>query len=650
MRVATISIYKQATYQLGRLTSDLSEANKAVSTNPDISSVSDDPSGIKQVLTINSDLAALDQYQVNVDQAQNVLTTAETALDAMADQLKEMKFLASSMANASASSQERSNAAESMLVYLDGLMDLANTDAYGGYVFGGDHNQTTPFTYDDDDNPTSVIYNGSSDSVNISISENTTISLDCCGNDLFYEDRIIVDSTNNKIVFSEDAGKGEDNILTIEATITSGTYSKEELAAVVEQTLNEASQEYGYGVVYEVEYDDVANAFSMGTDGSDTAVTATFKNIGTETARVADFKSAGQDFDDVEIQIIDESALTEYTPADGSEPITLTYTEDDTWTISNDPGYGLNASIGANGNTIELDVNDDGENDLVIDLNKTPEIDTSISFNITQAFENTSILTDLGFDSQDVTLSPVTSDRSVAGAVTVVAGENDTIDFTETPIDGEVGHQLTATIEAGTYADAESYAEAVEEALEKASAENGNRVNYSVEYDENTKKFTISEDVDTGRRLESFELLFSSGTNSDTSASSNLGFGDRDVSSGPVTGQEASWSIWDTVLDFKEALEAEDVGGIERAMTRLENHFESITSSMSTLGSIYNTTTTTETTISRSDLTLTTQRSTVLDTDIVEAIMVLKSSQTVYEAALSSTSSVMGLSLVDYMR
>ena len=33
MRVATISIYKQATYQLGRLTSDLNEANEVVSTN-----------------------------------------------------------------------------------------------------------------------------------------------------------------------------------------------------------------------------------------------------------------------------------------------------------------------------------------------------------------------------------------------------------------------------------------------------------------------------------------------------------------------------------------------------------------------------------------------------------------------------------------
>lgn len=649
MRVATISIYKQSTYQLGRLTSDLNEANEVVSTNLKIGSASDDPSGMNQVLTINSNLAALDQYQVNVDQAQNVLTTSETTLDSMADQLSEMKLLCSSLANASSSYQERSNAAESMQVYLDSLLDLANTEAYGGYVFGGDNNRTTPFTYDDDDNPTRVTYNGSSDAVNISISENTTLSLDCCGSDLFYEDEIIVDTTNNQIIFTEDSGTGEDNILTIEATITSGTYSKKELAAVVEDTLNEASEEYGYGVVYEVEYDEDTNTFSIGTDGSDTTTTVTFENIETETVRVANFDSTSQDFDDVEIEIINDSALNKYTPDDGSEPLTLTYTEDGTWEVTNDPGYGLATQIEASGDTIEIDVDDDGESDIVIDLNKTPEQGTTISFDIVEGYENASILADLGFDSETVTLSPVSSDTPVAGAVTVMAGENDTIDFSETTEDGETSVQLTATIEAGSYADPESYAEAVEEALETASAKNGNRVNYSVEYDKDRKTFTISEDVDTGRQLESFELLFSSGTNTDSSAASDLGFSDEDVSSGPVEGDEASWSIWDTVFDLKEALENDDVDGIQRAMTRLENHYESITSAISSIGTTYDATIAAEATISNSDSTLTTRRSTVRDADAVEAIMVLKSTQTIYEAALSSTSSVMGLSLVDYM-
>ncbi|MDX9964316.1 flagellin [Desulfobacter postgatei] len=659
MRVATISIYKQATYQLGRLTSDLNEANEVVSTNLKVSSASDDPSGMKQVVTINSDLAALEQYQVNVDQAQNVLTTAETALDTMADQLSEMKLLCSALSNASASYQERSNAAESMSLYLDGLLDLANTDAYGGYVFGGDDNRTTPFTYDDDDNPTRVTYNGSSDPVNISTSRNTNISLDCCGSDLFYEDEIIVDATNNKIVFTEDPGTGDDNLITIEATITSGTYSKEELAAVVEDTLNQASKEKGY----EVEYDEATNTFSIGTDGSrDTPMSVTFEAIQTETVRISNLKTDGENFKNEKINIVNKTALTEYTPVpEGTKPLTFTYTEDGTWDVSNDPGYGLPSEIDASVESIEIDVNDDGGTDIVVNLNGEPGVGDTVSFDIVDGYENASILPDLGFESETVILETVTSDVPVDNNPFLVyidpsdPEKKNIIDFTETLLDGGgTSVQLTAEIAAGTYSAPESYAEAVEKALETASAENGNRVNYSVSvaYDEDAKvSFTISEDTDTGRQLESFDLLFHSGTNAESrSAAGDLGFkADEDVSSAPQKGKEATWSIWDTIFDLKEALENDDVDGIQRAMSRLDNHYESLTSSISTVGRIYGSTTTTEATISNSDLTLTTRRSTVRDADIVEAIMDLKSAQTVYQAALSSTSSVMGLSLVDYM-
>ena len=652
MRVATISIYKQATYQLGRITSDLNDANEVVNKNLKINCPSDDPSGMNQVLSITSTMAALDQYQVNVDQAQNVLTTAETALDTMSDQLSEMKLLCSSLSNASASAQERTDAADSMQVYLDTLLDLANTDAYGGYVFGGDDNQTTPFTSDDDDNSTRVTYNGSSDAVSIGISENSTISLDCCGSDLFYEDKIVVDTTNNQIVFTEDPGTGDDNIITIETTITSGTYSKEELAAVVEDTLNKASKEQGYGIVYGVEYDEEINTFSIGTDGSsNTPMHVTFEAIQTETVRILNLETDGQNFEDVEINIVNKTALAEYTPVpQATKPLTFTYTEDGTWDVSNDPGYGLPSEIDASVDSIEIDMDDDGETDISVNLNGTPEVGDTVSFDIVEGYENASILPDLGFESETVIFETVTSDFEVGDTFTVLAGENDTIDFTETLLDGDATSvQLTAVIETNTYSDPESYAKAVEKALESASAENGNRVNYSVVYDEDTDSFTISEDMDTGRQLESFDLLFSSGTNADSSAAGNLGFNAGDVSSSPQEGKETTWSIWDTIFDLKDALENDDVDGIQRAMTRLDNHYESMTSSISSIGRIYNSTTTTEATISSSDSTLTTRLSTVRDADTVEAIMVLKSTQTIYEAALSSTSSVMGLSLVDYI-
>ncbi len=652
MRVATISVYKQATYQLNRLTSDLAKANEVVSTNSRINTSSDDPSGTAQVLGIDSSISCMDQCQINVQQGLTVLTTAETALDSMADQLLELNLLCTQLANASSSSQERTDAADSMQIYLDQLVDLANTEAYGGYVFAGDENQVVPFCYDDEDYPTSVIYNGSNDSTSIKTGEDRELSIDCCGCDLFYEDEILVDGSNYQIVFQEDPGTGTENILTIDAIVPSGSYTREELADIVEDTLTQASLEDGYGITYQVSYDETSNTFSLGTDGTyEGVMETTLQTVHTNTVRISNLMADGQDFPDMEIEIITPANLTEYTPEpEGSAPLTLTYTEDGTWTIENDPGYGLPAQIEGEADSVELDLDDDGIADIVLDLNATPEAGTSVCFDIVQGFENNSILPDLGFDSETVQISPCQSSFEVGTTFAVVAGENDAVDFIETLAGkDQTSEQLTAIIEPGTYTDPESYARAVEEAMEAASAQSGNRVNYQVTYDEDSQTFSIREDTDTGRQLESFDLLFSRGTNSETSAANDLGFYAQDIYSGPVQGLTADWSIFDTIFDLEEALAANDVDSIQRAMIRLENHYENITSAMASVGRAYSSLIATESRAAETETSLTTQRSEVADADTVESVMNLNSTQTTYEAALSSCSKIMDLSLVNYL-
>jgi len=653
MRVPTITIYKQATYQLNRLTTSLSEANKVVNTNCRINSASDDPSGMVQVLDINSSISCLDQYQANIDQGQTILTTAETALDAMADQLLELNLLCSGLANASASTQERTDAADSMQIYLDQLIDLANTEAYGGYVFAGDQNQVAPFIYDDPDNSTSVTYVGSDDSTCVKTGRDTDLSIECCGSDLFYEDEIIVDESNNSLVFQEDPGTGAENILSIEAVIPGGSYTREGLAKIVENIMTRASLEEGYGIGYEVAYDETNNSFSIDTNRDyDAGMVTTLTAVHTETVRISGMAVSGGDFPDMEIEIINPSNLIEYTPEpEGTAPLTLTYSEEEgTWAVENDPGYGLPTEIEADGEILELDVDDDGVADIRLDLNGSPENGTIVSFDIVEGFENNSILPDLGFDSETMTIEPARSSVQVADTFTVVAGENDTIDFIEALSDkGGYSGQLTAVIEPGTYTDPASYAGAVEDALEAASAKSGSRVNYEVVYNADNQTFTVREDTDTGRKLESFDLLFSSGTNKDTSAAEDLGFYSQDLHSGPVEGETAAWSIFDTLFDLEEALAENDVDGIQRAMTRLENHYESITSRISSVGTANLSLSVTQSTASDTETTLTTQLSDVQDADTVESVMNLNSAQTVYEAALSSCSKIMDLSLVDYL-
>ncbi|MCG8633965.1 MAG: flagellar hook-associated protein 3, partial [Desulfobacterales bacterium] len=183
----------------------------------------------------------------------------------------------------------------------------------------------------------------------------------------------------------------------------------------------------------------------------------------------------------------------------------------------------------------------------------------------------------------------------------------------------------------------------------KESAKNGNRVNYEVAYDEISQTYVITEDTSTGDRLESFDLLFGTGPHAGSDAASDLGFAARDVHSGPVYGEPADWGIFNTLFDLQDALAANDVDGIQRSMTRLDNHYNSITNSIAGVGMQSLSLTGTETAVVGGQFTLTEHRSGIEDADSVESIMRLKAAETTYQAALSSTSAILDLSLVDYM-
>ncbi|MCG8563768.1 MAG: flagellar hook-associated protein 3, partial [Desulfobacterales bacterium] len=270
----------------------------------------------------------------------------------------------------------------------------------------------------------------------------------------------------------------------------------------------------------------------------------------------------------------------------------------------------------------------------------------TISFDIVPSYENNNLGPDLGFDDNTDLIQPAQGSPVSGQPVTVVEGSNDTIAFVENLSGGE-SVPLTATIPPGTYDDPQDYARAVEKAMEKESAQSGNRVNYTVDYDSETRTYSISEDGVSGKKLDSFDLLF--GSKGEGSAKADLGFTTGDVHSGPTHGDRADWGIFDTLFDLEEALAGDDVDGIQRAMTRLDQHYNSMTTSISKVGTQSLGLTTTQSGLTQSKYELTTRRSSVEDADSVESIMRLQAAETTYQAALSSTSSILGVSLVDYM-
>ncbi|MDM8537834.1 flagellin [Desulfobacterales bacterium HSG17] len=258
---------------------------------------------------------------------------------------------------------------------------------------------------------------------------------------------------------------------------------------------------------------------------------------------------------------------------------------------------------------------------------------------------------ELGFDAvDDLGASTYTSDNIVT-LFTITAGTNDYINFKEILPGGskENTSELTARIPAGTYSNPDTLARVIEDAMEDVSEEKGNRVDYDVSYSYISNKFTIKEDGETGRKLEDLQLLWGSGSNASDNAAQVLGFNQTDVNANPAKGDEVTWGLFETLFELKKYLAKDDVDGISRTMTRLDTHYNSITSTLSDIGIKYNRLEIRKQVSAETKLTITERKSMIEDADVVESIMDLKAIQTAYEASLNSTSKVINLSLVDYL-
>ncbi len=121
------------------------------------------------------------------------------------------------------------------------------------------------------------------------------------------------------------------------------------------------------------------------------------------------------------------------------------------------------------------------------------------------------------------------------------------------------------------------------------------------------------------------------------------------VSVGSV-GEEVFGAVFTTLQDLKTALETDDVGGITDALDRLGDDSDRISGYRSEIGAkglrmeikkkIF-----LDLTISGAE-----RLSGIEDADMAEAITRLQSKELIYKAALASSSKIMSLSLVDYVR
>ncbi|MCA1794789.1 MAG: hypothetical protein LC660_13150 [Desulfobacteraceae bacterium] len=465
---------------------------------------------------------------------------------------------------------------------------------------------------------------------------------------------------------------------TLQAEIAPDTYnSPYKLEKAVAQAMNLASAKSGNSVEYDVSYNEATNRFAIQQSGGTTLDELNLLWLSGPNAETTIANKLGYSMD------MDDTGGAPYTG--DSDPVWMSFDASNNridfqeiridGSISEEMSIEIPLKDYTDPDQVASEIGSAMRNASPNDVAYNVVYDSELGFQIkgsSESIKGFDLLWDtgdhasagaaqkLGFDPEtDMRVTYAESDQDVVH-IDLRPGKNDNnkLDFKEiVSSDGaENVSQLTAVIAEKVYTSHAELAGEIEKAMEKESRKKGNGIDYAVTFDAVTKKFSIKE---SGTELEQLQLLWHTGDNAPLSQGGSgqsiggiIGFeGTSDDIATPLeSSREVEWGIFDTLLDLKQYLLNNDRDGIERTIGRLELNFDNMTSRIVDTGMKYSRLEVRQTITSQVNLSMTERRSMIEDADIIASAMQLKSIETAYQAALSSTSRVLNLSLVDYLR
>ncbi len=177
MRVTNQMMANNVTAQLFRQVSQMVKTQEQLNTGKRINRPSDDPADISSVLSYRSTISSLEQYDDSISKAKLHIDTVDDVLAMVGDLLGDAKEIAYDTSTAM-----RSEMAEEVASIREQVLQMANYQIDGQYLFAGDSTETRPY------NDTTWNYNGDSGTKDFVIGDNMQINITADGSSIFGPD------------------------------------------------------------------------------------------------------------------------------------------------------------------------------------------------------------------------------------------------------------------------------------------------------------------------------------------------------------------------------------------------------------------------------------------------------------------------------
>ncbi|MBM2833487.1 MAG: flgL [Candidatus Brocadiaceae bacterium] len=162
-----------------------------LSSGKQINRPSDDPSGTRKVLGLRAEEIQVQQFLDNAEAAKEQINFTSNTLESIQDLFSKIKDLAIQAGNDTLGQSDRNIIANELDELLESVLQNANTDNNGRYIFSGTKTLTSAFTAtrDSNGNILSVSYNGNNEEIKYQIGPDTFIQVNLPGGKLFQDNK-----------------------------------------------------------------------------------------------------------------------------------------------------------------------------------------------------------------------------------------------------------------------------------------------------------------------------------------------------------------------------------------------------------------------------------------------------------------------------
>lgn len=133
---------------ISNLQQQQAQTTRQLSSGYQVQDASDSPSQTPQLIDLGSSLASVQAWQTNLVRVQAEASGADQALGSAVSLIDSARTLAAQAANTTASPQTLQTISTQIQAIQQQLVSLSNTAVEGRYIFGGNQDQSVPYSFD----------------------------------------------------------------------------------------------------------------------------------------------------------------------------------------------------------------------------------------------------------------------------------------------------------------------------------------------------------------------------------------------------------------------------------------------------------------------------------------------------------------------